>query len=189
MFYILNKNFALRSYRLVPYVFLKKGHKFASGLKKEEFEFLKKCDGKTQLEESELIKKFLKIKLIDCCEKGEQELSEWQKFRYCDNRYMPTLNLQITGKCNYNCRHCFNCKDNEPLQSEMSLEQITKLFDECVECGVTSFTITGGEPFIHPHFKEILKAIYDRNLFVFELNTNGFFINEEIYRIRCRIHR
>ncbi len=47
--YILNPDIALRSWRLVPYAYYRKGVRYAKGLKKEEFEFLLKCDGKTEL--------------------------------------------------------------------------------------------------------------------------------------------
>ena len=47
--YILNPDIALRSWRLAPYAYYRKGVRYAKGLKKEEFEFLLKCDGKTEL--------------------------------------------------------------------------------------------------------------------------------------------
>jgi len=180
MAYILNPKIALRSWRLVPYAYLMEGKSTASGLTEEEFEVLKRCDGHTQQEETETVASLLKRNLIIPCESGEKQLDTWQKHIVCDNRYLPMLNLQITGKCNYNCRHCFNCADNAPLNTEMSYEQVLKLLDECVACGVTSFTITGGEPFVHPHFMDIMREIYRRRMFVFELNSNGYFINEKV---------
>ena len=47
--YILNPYIALRSWRLVPYAYYIKGVRDAKGLKKDEFEFLLKCDGKTEI--------------------------------------------------------------------------------------------------------------------------------------------
>ncbi len=44
-------------------------------------------------------------------ERGDKALDTWQK-RVCDNRYFPATNRMITGKCNYNCLHCFNTSDN-----------------------------------------------------------------------------
>ena len=49
MRYILNPNIALRSWQLVPYAYNINGERNAAGLKKEEFEFLSACDGKTDL--------------------------------------------------------------------------------------------------------------------------------------------
>ena len=98
----------------------------------------------------------------------------------CDNRYFPAMNWMITGKCNYNCLHCFNAADNSPLMAEFSLEEAEKLLDEAQACGINAFTITGGEPMCHKHFLPIMEGIYRRGMYVEELNTNGYYITQEI---------
>ena len=99
------------------------------------------------------------------------------------------MNLMITGRCNLNCLHCFNAKDNAPLNSEISYDDIINILDQARDIGVHAFTITGGEPLFHPRFLDIIKAIYDRDMYVFELNTNGILINQkmldELKKIRC----
>lgn len=179
MRYILNSNIALRSWQLVPYAYYVRSSIFAKGLKKDEFELLLSCDGETEMEESALVQKLLQKSLIKPCDK-EERLSEWQRYRHCDNRYFPRINWMITGKCNYNCLHCFNAVDNAPLMSEWTFEEAMRLLDEAVRCGVNAFTITGGEPMLHPQFLELLEQIYKRGMFVDELNTNGYFINRQI---------
>ncbi len=181
MHYLLNPNIALRSWMLVPYAYYIKGIRGAKGLKKEEFEFLLSCDGETDLpseESSPLAKKFLENGFISKGEKGET-LSDWSRPRVCFNRYFPAMNWMITGKCNYNCIHCFNAADNAPLQSEWSMEEANRLLDQARDCGINAFTITGGEPMLHKHFFNIIEGIYDRGMYVEELNTNGYFINQQ----------
>lgn len=178
MYYILNKEIALRSFWRVPHAYCIKGAGDVKKLTKEEYELLLLCDGKTEIKESELVGKLLARGLISPCNKGEHTLDPWQK-RDCDNRCFPAMNWMITGRCNYNCLHCFNASDNSPLMSEFSLEEAEKLLDEAEECGINAFTITGGEPMAHRHFFEILEGIYKRNMFVEELNTNGFYIDRE----------
>lgn len=178
MYYILNERVALRSWRLVPYAYYIKNERTARGLKKEEFERLAICDGLHDIPEDELTKELAERSMIFPVEKGKALLTEWQKPLSCDNRYMPSANWMITGRCNYNCLHCFNAKDNAPLQSEWSLEEANKFLDEAQKCGINAFTITGGEPMAHKRFFEIIKGIYDRGMYVFELNTNGFYINQ-----------
>jgi len=178
MRFILN-NIALRSFWHIPYAYYQKDDIYAHGLTKEEFELLLKCDGKTDIEDSDLLHFLCERELIKECH-NDESLIKWQEYRDCDNRYMPKMNLQITGRCNYNCLHCFNAKDNEPLQSELSFIDICKLLDDCEKCGIQAFTITGGEPMIHPQYKQIIEEIYKRNMFVFDLNTNGFYINQEM---------
>lgn len=180
--YILNENIALRSWRLVPYAYYIKHERNARGLKADEFAFFSSCDGVSLHDadgsEKPFIEKFTANGMIRAAKDGET-MTEWQKLRTCDNRYFPAMNWMITGRCNYNCLHCFNASDNAPLMSEFSLEEAKKLLDEAEACGINAFTITGGEPMLHKHFFEIIEEIYARGMYVEELNTNGFFINEE----------
>ena len=191
MRYILNPNVALRSWQLVPYAYYIKGERNAAGLKKEEFEFLSVCDGKTELpdeSESALAHELLAKGFIRKAEDGET-LSDWSKPRIFENRYFPAMNLMITGKCNYNCIHCFNAADNAPLMSEWTMDEMNTLLDQARDCGINAFTITGGEPMLHKNFFEIIEGIYSRGMFVEELNTNGHFINmaalERLKSIGC----
>lgn len=177
MRYILNPDIALRSWRLVPYAYYVRSDPYAKGLKKDEFEILLKCDGKTDVSDSPKLEQMLNKKLVRPCE-SDEFLADWQRYKACDNRYFPKINWMITGKCNYNCLHCFNAADNAPLMTEWSLDDAKKLLDEAHRCGVSSFTVTGGEPMLHRNFFEILEEIYKRDMFVDELNTNGHFINQ-----------
>ena len=191
MRYILNPNIALRSWRLVPYAYYIKGERNAAGLKKEEFEFLSACDGKTDLpteNESTLSRELIEKGFIHKAASGEN-LSDWSRARAFENRYFPAMNLMITGKCNYNCIHCFNAADNAPLMSEWTMDEMNTLLDQARDCGINAFTITGGEPMLHKNFFEIIEGIYSRGMFVEELNTNGHFINmaalERLKSIGC----
>lgn len=178
MTFILNPNIALRSWRLVPFAYYIKGVRDAKGLKKDEFEFLLKCDGKTELEEnSPLAGKFLQNGFITPAKDGDA-LSEWQKHLDCDNRYFPAMSFTITGKCNYNCLHCFNAADNAPLMSEWTLDEAKSLIGQAQKCGINAITITGGEPMLHKNFFEIIEEIYRCGMYVSEINTNGHFIDQ-----------
>ena len=174
--YILNPSIALRSWRLVPYAYYIKGVREAKGLKKDEFEFLLKCDGKTEAE-SPLAEKFLETGFISPAKEGDR-LSEWQKHLDCDNRYFPAMNLEITGKCNFNCLHCFNAADNAPLSSEWTLKEVKELITQAQKCGINAVTITDGEPMLHKNFFGIIEEIYAHGMYVYELNTNGYFIDQ-----------
>lgn len=178
MSYILNPNIALRSWRLVPYAYYIKGIRDARGLKKDEFELLLKCDGKTELDDnSPLVRKFSEYGIIAPARNGD-ELSEWQKHLDCDNRYFPAMEYAITGKCNYNCLHCFDAADNSPLMSEWTLGEAKAMLEQAQKCGVNAITLTGGEPMLHKNFFEIIEEIYKRGMYVAEINTNGHFIDQ-----------
>ena len=132
MKYILSSNIGLRSWHLVPFAYYVKGKRNAKGLKKDEYELMKLCDGTHDIEDSELLRSLVYRDLIRPAKEGEV-LSSWQRELICDNRYFPAMNWMITGKCNYNCLHCFNAADNNRLQKEFSLEEAEKLVDEAIK--------------------------------------------------------
>ena len=179
MFYRLNSNIALRKWKYVDRAIYVKGVDSAKPVSKEEFELLLKCDAKHDLEQSELLNSLESRHLIEKCNEGD-EVNEWSLLHEYDNYYFPKMNLMITGKCNLNCLHCFNAKDNAPLNSELDFDQIIHILDEAKDVGIHAFTITGGEPLVHHRFLDIVKAIYERDMYIFELNTNGLLLTQEI---------
>lgn len=179
MFYKLKDNIALRKWRYVDRAVYKKSLDCAFPVSKEQFELLLLCDGNHDIELDSSLNNLLSMGFIEKCEKGE-EPSKWSKLKEYDNYYFPRINLMITGKCNLNCLHCFNAKDNAPLNSELSYEQIVDILDQARAIGVHAFTLTGGEPLVHHRFLDIVKAIYDRDMMIFELNTNGLLLSQKI---------
>ncbi len=193
MKYILNNDISLHSWTDLPYAYVKKGNRGATKLIKEDFDFLSLCDGKTELEESEPSRKFLLFNIISECKNPESNdpkracpecdnaLPSLNKYRNIksDNRYFPTASWEITERCNFNCLHCFNAVDNHYIRDEFSYEEACRFIDDAAACGVLDFRITGGEPLLHPHFREIASRIYDRNMRISELLTNGFFLDED----------
>ena len=189
---VLNDGVKIRGFQLIPLCYYQNDVETASKLTLEEYNLIKKCDGKQDLEKSDLLYSLILDKKIIRPLKKDEEASnkEYQLFKYCDNRYMPRMNLQITGHCNYNCIHCFNAVDNAPLNTHYKFEDLEKLFTEAEECGVHAITITGGEPLVHPDFIKIIKSIYEHHMYVFELNTNGALISkkllDELKNIGCK---
>ena len=178
MYYRICDNIALRKWKFVPHAYYIKEAIEAQSLSDEEFEALLLCDGEHDLPPSDILEVLKNKGLAEECGKGDVP-GEWSRFREYPHRYFPKMNLMITGKCNYNCIHCFNAADNTPLMSEWKYEDALDLIKQAEECGIHSFTITGGEPMLYPHFMDIIREIYRRNMTVFEINTNGYFISQE----------
>jgi radical SAM protein with 4Fe4S-binding SPASM domain len=171
----------------MPYAYYRRGEIIAHELNKDEFELMLRCDGKQNLEESVLLRTLVSNGLLRVLSGPEPHPVD---YRFCANHYFPRINWMITGRCNYNCLHCFNAKDNLPLTSEFSWDACVSLLDDAEKCGVHAFTITGGEPLLHPRFMDIVRGIHQRNMMVYELNTNGTLITQpvldEMRRIGCR---
>ncbi len=179
MYYRLSENIALRSWKFVPRAYYFKNDGFAKGLSEEEFALLLLCDGEHDIPESRLADELEARGFIKKCGRGEHPC-EWSRHKSYEHRYFPKMNIMITGKCNYNCLHCFNAADNAPLMTEWSFGELTDLLEQAKNCGIQSFTITGGEPMIHKRFMDFVREIYRRDMFIEELNTNGYFITQRI---------
>ncbi len=179
MFYRIKDNIALRKWKYVDRAIYIKGEENAVGIPEKEFELLLLCDGEHDIEPSVYLSNLLTKNYIEQCEKGHHP-SEWSLLKTYENFYFPKMNLMVTGKCNLNCLHCFNAKDNAPLNTELSYEQIIDILDQARDIGVHAFTLTGGEPLVHHRFLDIVKAIYERGMFIFELNTNGLLITQKM---------
>ena len=179
MYYRINDTVALRGWKNIPYAYCLKDSVFAMPLSKRDFLALLLCDGKTELGPSEVLSSLEKRGFISACERGK-EPSPWSRYIKYENTYMPKMNLMLTGKCNYNCLHCFNALDNAPLMGEWGFDELCDLLDQARDCGIHAFTITGGEPMLHPRFLDVLAEIAKRDMYVERLNTNGAFITQEL---------
>ena len=64
------------------------------------------------------------------------------------------LYIELTSVCNRNCPYCYN--DSSIVGMQLDKKVIFRLLDECKQSGITSVSLSGGEPFLHPDIDEIL---------------------------------
>lgn len=67
---------------------------------------------------------------------------------------MHLLEVEITTRCNLNCKHCYN---RSRVTLDMPVEDIIKLIGWSEKYGLHSVVISGGEASLHPNFKELTK--------------------------------
>jgi len=90
----------------------------------------------------------------------------------------------ITNKCNLRCKHCY--QDNYTTDGELSLEEFkligNKIFSTLHKWNkLGDFSITGGEPFLHPHIIEILNFINSSSYVSrVDILSNGMFLTQDI---------
>ncbi len=102
--------------------------------------------------------------------------------RILDRPRIPlTGNIDLTYRCNDNCKHCWvripDTTDNK--EDEFSLAEIRKIVDEAKSMGCREWSISGGEPMIRGDFAEIFDYI-SRTVRSYSINTNGTLITPEI---------
>jgi len=82
---------------------------------------------------------------------------------------LARITFEITSRCNLSCKHCMR---DRSLKNDLEPELIQRVLKEMKPYGIRKVAFTGGEPLIHPHFKNILEAVV-RQGFVFSFVTNG----------------
>jgi len=107
------------------------------------------------------------------------EFSLWEKIR--DRRVPLDFELDLTARCNNNCRHCYiNLPANhrQAKAQELSLDEIAHIADQAIELGTMWVLITGGEPLLRHDFAEVYLMLKRKGLLV-SVFTNATLINQE----------
>src|SRR5512135_1328689 len=86
------------------------------------------------------------------------------------------LELQITNRCNLQCRHCYI---GEGSHQDLSNKQIETVLDQFEEIQGLRLLLSGGEPLLHPAFWEVNNILRDFG-FRSVLLSNGTLISKDI---------
>ena len=82
--------------------------------------------------------------------------------------------IELLSKCNLECKHCYGSFG--PGEGDiLSKEQVFAVLDQLRDMQCPEVKFTGGEPFLHPDFLEILDYAHQKNFTVMVL-TNGTLI-------------
>jgi MoaA/NifB/PqqE/SkfB family radical SAM enzyme len=82
------------------------------------------------------------------------------------------LELEITGRCNCHCQHCYGSFPKEGMLAKRTVMQIVGEAREHFDCIIFS----GGEPFLHPDLIELTHFAQD---FVVFITTSGYSLKRE----------
>ena len=84
-----------------------------------------------------------------------------------------SLIFSVTTKCNFSCKHCLRDLKNT---KDLPLEIAKKVIQGAKKYHFNHAVLTGGEPLLYPHFKEIIELLIQNN-YRFGLTTNGYNFN------------
>jgi radical SAM protein with 4Fe4S-binding SPASM domain len=107
------------------------------------------------------------------------EFPLWGKLKA--GRNLISFDLEITARCNNNCRHCYinlPANDSEAEKAEISFEQIKNIIDQAHEMGALWCLLTGGEPLLRKDFFEIYMYLKRKGLLI-SVFTNATTITDK----------
>ncbi|MFF7471154.1 radical SAM protein [Streptomyces sp. NPDC008092] len=95
---------------------------------------------------------------------------------------MRILFLEITGKCQLECTHCYAESGPDGDHGSMSTEEWRQVIDQGAEAGMELVQFIGGEPTLHPDLLPLMRHALSRGLEV-EVYSNLVHITEEMWEV------
>lgn len=86
--------------------------------------------------------------------------------------------LEVTLRCDMTCLHCGSAATRRERPGSLSHEEWLGVVDELKRLGTRHFTLSGGEPFLYPRWRELVTYIRDRGGAV-NFISNGHRITED----------
>ncbi|WP_406336341.1 radical SAM protein [Streptomyces zaomyceticus] len=91
-----------------------------------------------------------------------------------------TVVWEVTNYCNLSCSHCLSKSSPEISRTgDLDTSRFLATVREMTSNGVAEFYLSGGEPFAREDLVDIIAAI-DPNVAEVYVNTNGYFITQEV---------
>lgn len=81
------------------------------------------------------------------------------------NRPLHDLRISVIDRCNFRCSYCMpKEEDHGPYQflareQWLSFDEIYRIADAFVQCGVRKIRLTGGEPLLRPKITDLVKKL------------------------------
>jgi SynChlorMet cassette radical SAM/SPASM protein ScmF len=98
---------------------------------------------------------------------------------------LHTFYLYLSDSCNLACRHCWITPRFVHGRADpgdvIDVEHLNAAIGDALPLGLNSIKLTGGEPMLHPRFREIVDLISQKNLSLF-METNGTLLTLETAR-------
>jgi len=108
----------------------------------------------------------------------------FQNKQYYGMRLPLKGDIDLTYRCNNNCRHCWlviaNTKANST--SELTLQEWIMLIDQARGLGTREWSISGGEPMLREDFVELAGYIKSKSIYL-TVFTNGMYITPAVAKL------
>ena len=118
----------------------------------------------------------------DCQELKLDQLGQYlERQAYTDKIPIKGV-FELTARCNFNCNMCYvhlNEQQIKHIGSELSNEQWLEIARQARDAGMLYLTLTGGEVFARPGFRELYEQL-SRMGFLIQILSNGYLIDEGV---------
>jgi radical SAM protein with 4Fe4S-binding SPASM domain len=85
---------------------------------------------------------------------------------------LTNLYLDVTNRCNFNCRYCFNFDNIKESKIDLPISIIKKILSDDEVPKISNWILSGGEPLLYPDLDEALDLFKQMNIGP-KIATNG----------------
>ncbi len=124
--------------------------------------------------------KTIKKDFTPTIQRADNSTQEYLEKHFKEKPHLSSFQIELTSKCNERCVHCY-------IPHKFKLYNITdelyySTLEQLSKMNVLSVTLSGGEPMLHPHFKEFLKAAKKYDFYV-NILSNLTLLDDETIQI------
>lgn len=124
--------------------------------------------------------KTIKKDFTPTIQRADSSTQEYLEKHFKDKPHLSSFQIELTSKCNERCVHCY-------IPHKFKLYNITdelyySTLEQLSKMNVLFVTLSGGEPMMHPHFKEFLKAAKKYDFYV-NILSNLTLLDDETIQI------
>ena len=101
-------------------------------------------------------------------------------YHYHNRLQRNVVQLSVTDRCNFHCRHCMATDGSFAGRGELSLPELDSLFSQMGELGIPYIEFTGGEPLVRRDFVRIVDMAATAGLRIRRIYTNGSLLGSEL---------
>lgn len=97
---------------------------------------------------------------------------------------LTSLYLYLSSGCNLACKHCWISPEyllNPDKGEYLKYEYIASAVEQAKPLGLRLVKLTGGEPLLHPRFRDIVSLLREHKLRIV-IETNGLLVDEDLAR-------
>ncbi len=105
-----------------------------------------------------------------------------------DIRYVRTLRISVTDRCNLRCVYCMPHDGVAwlPRDELMSFEEIVRIAEAAIALGIRDFKLTGGEPLLRADLADLVRKLRALpGCGDLSLTTNGIVLSEQAAPLRA----
>ena len=127
-----------------------------------------------------ILQQYIQRGYVRLCAQNEP-ISPFQRPRRVDAPYLRELHWAVTGRCNLRCGHCFMCSP-QGKYGQTSRADLLRVISMLEAANVVCVSLTGGEPLLYPHLRELIERLSDKGISVNEIVTNGVLLDAALLR-------